>query len=186
MKESNEPRLTLKNVRRHFRTINSHRFLVFKYCCRCGIVWQGLIHDLSKYSPQEFWVGARYFQGDRSPNDAERRVTGASSAWMHHKGRNKHHYEYWTDYKMGEKEPVYTPVPMPNKYIIEMFCDRVAAGEIYHKGHFDKGYPLEYYDRCNTDRLMHPETAKKLRALLALYAEVGEEAFDIVKKNGKA
>ena len=77
----------------HLKTINHHRFLVMKACFRVGLYRQGLLHDLSKYSPAEFLVGVRYFQGNRSPNDAERLDRGYSSARLHHKGRNKHHLE---------------------------------------------------------------------------------------------
>ena len=104
---------------------------------------------------------------------------------MHHKGRNRHHYEYWTDYKTGEPEPRFTPVPMPNRYVIEMFCDRVAACETYYKDRFDKSQPLAYFERCRTEGLMHPETAEKLRSLLRLYAEVGEESFEMIRKGIK-
>ena len=84
----------------HFRTITYHRKLVRQNCFRVGLYRQGLMHDLSKYSPTEFLVGARYFQGDRSPNNAEREAKGYSSSWLHHKGRNKHHFEYWIDYTL--------------------------------------------------------------------------------------
>ena len=186
MSKAASDKIDIKKARRHLRTIMKHRHLVFAHCRRCGLFWQGLVHDLSKYSPSEFLMGVRYYQGDRSPNDAERKATGASTAWMHHKGRNKHHYEYWTDYKLGEQEPTFTPVPMPGRYIIEMFCDRVAACETYHKDDFNTSQPLEYFDRCHTDKLMHPETAEKLRDLLLLYKEKGEEAFDIVRAGRKA
>ena len=43
-------------------------------------------------------MGAKYYQGNRSPNEIERREKGYSAAWLHHKGRNKHHLEYWIDY----------------------------------------------------------------------------------------
>ena len=183
--ESARPPITLKKVRSHFRTITHHRHLVFKHCRRCGLFWQGLFHDLSKYSPAEFLIGARYYQGDKSPNDAERRATGASLAWMHHKGRNKHHYEYWIDYQLGEKTASYTPVPMPNRYIIEMLCDRVAACETYHRDDFYTRRPLEYFESRPAESLMHPETMEKLTALLKLYAEKGDEAFDIIRKKRK-
>ena len=81
----------------HFKTITKHRWLVLKGCFRVGLYAQGLTHDLSKYSPTEFRMGAKYYQGTRSPNAAEREDKGYSEAWMHHKGRNRHHYEYWTD-----------------------------------------------------------------------------------------
>ena len=88
----------------HLKTVQRHRRLVRQYCFRLGLYWQGLTHDLSKFSPVEFWAGVKYFQGDRSPNDAQRRDNGYSASWMHHKGRNRHHFEYWTDYGMdGER-----------------------------------------------------------------------------------
>lgn len=77
----------------HFKTITAHRNLVCRYCLRLGLVWQGLTHDLSKYSPTEFWRGAKYYQGTRSPNDQERKENGLSLAWLHHKGRNRHHFD---------------------------------------------------------------------------------------------
>ena len=83
---------------RHLKTVQRHRRLVRQYCFRLGLYWQGLTHDLSKFSPVEFWAGVKYFQGDRSPNDAQRRDKGYSASWMHHKGRNRHHFEYWIDY----------------------------------------------------------------------------------------
>ena len=91
----------------HFKTITHHRHLVRQYCFRLGLYYQGLTHDLSKYSPSEFWRGVKYYQGYRSPNDAERRENGVSLAWLHHKGRNRHHFEYWIDYCIGSDGRVY-------------------------------------------------------------------------------
>ena len=87
----------------HLRTINHHKLLVMKGCFKVGLYRQGLMHDLSKYTPSEFLVGCKYYQGNRSPNNAEREATGVSSAWLHHKGRNKHHYEYWIDYSLNKE-----------------------------------------------------------------------------------
>ena len=113
----------------HFKTITKHRWLVMLGCFRVGLYRQGLTHDLSKYAPTEFWMGARYYQGNRSPNAAEREDKGYSEAWMHHKGRNRHHYEYWTDLSPVTK--CYAPVPMPRKYLVEMVMDRRAACMTY-------------------------------------------------------
>ena len=74
--------------------------MVMHNCFMRGLYRLGLVHDLSKYSWTEFSVGAKYYQGTRSPNDAERESKGYSSAWLHHKGRNKHHLEYWVDYSV--------------------------------------------------------------------------------------
>ena len=78
----------------HLKTVHHHRALVRKHCFRVGLYWQGLTHDLSKYAPVEWIPGVKYYQGNRSPNEAERAAKGYSSAWLHHKGRNRHHLEY--------------------------------------------------------------------------------------------
>ena len=106
----------------HFKTITRHRLIVMAGCFRIGLYRQGLAHDLSKYSPTEFRAGARYYQGVRSPNAAEREDKGYSEAWMHHKGRNRHHYEYWTDMDMVTR--TYVPVQMPRRYLAEQVMDR--------------------------------------------------------------
>ena len=90
---------------KHFKTITQHRHRVIAHCKKAGIFWQGLRHDLSKYSPTEFIPGAKYYQGDRSPNEKERELFGYSRAWMHHKGRHRHHYEFWTDYNPKTRSP---------------------------------------------------------------------------------
>ena len=142
----------------HFKTITSHKFLVMKYCFKVGLYKQGLMHDLSKYSPTEFMVGAKYYQGTRSPNNAEREATGVSTSWLHHKGRNKHHFEYWTDY--NPKTRRMEAVEMPLKYVKEMFCDRVAAGKIYLDDKYTNDNPIEYFLKGNAKTSMHPNTAK--------------------------
>ena len=103
----------------HFNTITRHKLLVMKYCFRIGLYKQGLLHDLSKYSPTEFLVGCRYYQGTRSPNNAEREDIGVSTSWLHHKGRNKHHFEHWVDYSI-DGEHVIMGAQMPRKYLAEM------------------------------------------------------------------
>lgn len=82
------------NFIKHFCTITKHRHQVIKHCFKVGIGFQGLFHDLSKYSLFEFIPGVKNYQGTRSPNEAEREINGYSAAWLHHKGRNKHHFEY--------------------------------------------------------------------------------------------
>ncbi len=169
------------NLIRHFCTVIRHRHRVISHCRKAGILRQGLIHDLSKFSPPEFVPGVRYFQGNRSPNAREREVYGYSSAWMHHKGRNKHHFEYWTDV-----DPVtnkYAPVRMPVRYAAEMFCDRVAASKIYLGSLYKDSSSLDYYRSGNAASCMHPDTAALLESWLSLLAESGEKAaFAAVRK----
>ena len=136
----------------HLRTINRHRALVRKYCFRLGLYWQGLTHDLSKYAPVEFFAGVKYFQGDHSPNDAQRKEHGYSASWLHHKGRNRHHFEYWTDYSPTGEGIV--GVEMPRKYVAEMFCLRGKDRRL----------------------LIHPATAALLETMLLKLRDEGEDA----------
>lgn len=159
----------------HFKTITYHRLLVMQGCFQVGLYVQGLLHDLSKYSPTEFIVGARYWQGDRSPNNAEREDIGYSSAWLHHKGRNKHHYEYWMDYSTHDIKGGMSPAPMPTRYVVEMFMDRVAACKVYHKDAYTDKDPLIYYQSSTTPPPLHPRTKRQLEFLLHMLADHGEE-----------
>ena len=159
----------------HFRTITRHRHEVIRNCFKAGIPWQGLKHDLSKYSWTEFSEGARYWQGTRSPNDREREVKGYSESWMHHKGRNRHHFEYWTDYSPVDKK--IKPVEMPTRYVVEMFCDRVAASKIYQGDKYTDQSPLTYFLNGKTRRgeMIHPATSDLIEKYLTHLAENGEE-----------
>ncbi len=158
---------------KHFLTITNHRHKVIANCARAGILWQGLRHDLSKYSPTEFIPGAKFFQGDRSPNEKEREIYGSSRAWMHHKGRNRHHYEYWNDYNPKTKQN--ENVEMPTRFLIEMFCDRVAASKIYNGKNYTDAHPYEYFLRVKGKHRMHENTEAMLNKLLEMLRDEGEE-----------
>ena len=159
---------------KHWKTITRHRWVVCRLCFRVGLYWQGLTHDLSKYSPTEFWVGAKYYAGTRSPNAVERERNGYSEAWMHHKGRNRHHYEYWSDLNLKTRR--YEPVPMPPRYLAEMVMDRIAACKIYLGKNYTDSAPLDYLIHAHETGIMHPDTERKLRFILQLLAREGETA----------
>lgn len=192
--EINEKKeLNLKQrLKGHFSTITEHKIEVMKNCFKAGLYRQGIMHDLSKYMPVEFFRGVKYFQGDRSPNDAERMDTGVSLAWLHHKGRNKHHFEYWIDYDvMGEQKGGMTGLEMPLRYVVEMVCDRIAASKIYKKEEYTDRAPLEYFEKGKARYMMHKNTMKLLEKLLTLLAEQGEDRlFEymryLLKKDAKA
>ena len=158
----------------HLSTVTRHRHRVIAHCARAGILWQGLRHDLSKYSPTEFWQGVKFFDGTHSPTEDERRTLGYSLAWMHHKGRNRHHFEYWTD--LSPVTRTYEPVDMPVRYLCEMVADRIAACKTYQGAAYTDASALQYLDRAQESRLVHPNTMKRLRFLLTMLAEQGEPA----------
>ena len=161
----------------HLKTINRHKRMVMEYCFRIGLYRQGLLHDLSKYSPAEFLVGAKYYQGTRSPNNAEREAVGVSTSWLHHKGRNRHHFEYWIDYSL-ETNQVIMGAPMPRKYVAEMAMDRISASRNYMGEAYTDQAPLQYYQRgAESMWFVHPQTKRDLEKILTILAEKGEEAM---------
>lgn len=176
--------MKLINFFKHLHTVDKHRFLVMKHCFRCGYYRRGLLHDLSKYSPTEFLNSVKYYQGYRSPTTAEREGKGYSEAWMHHKGRNRHHYEYWFDYVPSQH--AYLPFPMPRQYLIESFCDRIAASKVYMGKKYDDSKPLEYFLTKDKYANMHQKTRNQLNYLLTYLKDHGEkETFKLIKKNRK-
>ncbi len=157
----------------HFKTITHHRILVMRGCFAVGLYWQGLTHDLSKYSPTEFLVGAKYYQGNRSPNGAEREDKGYSEAWIHHKGRNRHHYEYWNDMNMETR--TYEYLPVPRKYLAEMVMDRIAASKTYQGDAYTDASPLKYLLGSREQHIMHPQTRLELEYILTMLRDEGEK-----------
>ena len=165
---------TIKNIFRHLHTVNKHRWKVFCLCCRVGIPIQGLLHDLSKYSFEEFFESVKYYQGTRSPIKKCKEENGYSRAWLHHKGRNKHHYEYWYDYNA----PLETPM-MPFKYYLEMICDTMAAGQTYQGKNWSKEYQLSYWNNVRDKTKLHPNM---LKLLDRTYLEISKQGLDKVLK----
>ena len=159
----------------HLKTILHHKNLVRKGCFRVGLYRQGIMHDWSKYTPTEFLVGCKYFQGTKSPNNAERIDKGYSSAWLHHKGRNKHHYEYWVDYGIDGRKCL-IGMKMPVRYVVEMFLDRIAASKVYKGSAYQDSDPLDYFQKGGTaDYVMHEDTKRLLTTLLVMLSQKGEE-----------
>lgn len=155
---------------KHLHTINRHRFEVFKLCCKVGIPFRGLVHDLSKYSFEEFFESVKYYtNGTISPLLTSKKENGYSRAWLHHFGRNKHHFEYWYDYDARIETPV-----IPFKYMKEMVCDRIAASKVYYKNNYSNNRALEYFN-SQKDKI---KMDKRLISFL-------EEVFTRLSKEGE-
>lgn len=164
----------------HFSTINKHKYNVTKLCFRCGLYKQGLLHDLSKYSWVEFSAGVRYFQGNRSPIDKEKEVLGYSKGWLHHKGRNKHHWEYWLDNGLNGVHAL----EMPVNYVVEMFCDRVVASKIYQKDAYTDRSALDYYLSGKNHIMIHPKTDELIMHMLTYLNDHGlDNTIEHIRKD---
>ena len=173
-------REVLQNTAGHLLTITEHKYLVMKYCFEVGLYFQGITHDLSKFSPTEFLNSCKYYQGGkRSPNNAEREDKGYSMSWMHHKGRNRHHFEFWNDYSLkpnpdAGNNPIVN-IQMPRRYVAEMLMDRIAASRTYLKKNYTQHEPLKYFLKGKKSNLMHPQTAKELERMLKILDQRGEK-----------
>ena len=164
----------LKKMWLHFKLITKHKWIVFKLCTKVGLPWRGFVHDLSKYSPTEFIESSKYYVGYKSPIQVARQERQYSAAWLHHKGRNKHHEEYWYDFNAPIKAPV-----IPYKYTIEMLCDNLAAGIVYNGKNFKQEYPLEYWKNVKNKELFHPN----MQAFFEdVFTEISEKGIDAVLK----
>lgn len=170
----------IKNFVGHVKTVLTHKWYVFKLCYKAGIPFRGIVHDLSKFSPTEFWESVKYYNGKRSPIYFCKKDNGYSEAWLHHKGRNKHHYEYWFDSKAPDPTPI-----IPYKYTIEMVCDTFAAGMAYQGRNWTKEYQLSYWESSERPgKYLNPKISEFLTRVYCDVAEKGLEAV-INKKNLK-
>ena len=163
--------MKIKNCFLHFKKICIHKYWVGYYCFKLGIPWRGIKHDLSKFSPIEFWESVEYYQGTSSPIDACKKDKGWSKAWQHHKGRNDHHYEYFVDdLDHGGK-----PLLMPFECALEMFCDYLGAGRAYYGKDFTYNKEYEWWlKKIENPILMHPVIQKFITFGLEYCAENNE------------
>lgn len=168
-------RSLLQRFKGHLSTITKHKIYVASGCFKIGLYRQGILHDLSKYSPSEFITGVVNYVGDRSPNAVERELYGMSKAWLHHKGRNKHHFEYWTDFSSKSPTGV-IGCKMPLRYVAEMVCDRRAACMAYNGPKYSSRDPWDYYVRTRDRVIMHPDTRAVLEKALVIMRDQGEDA----------
>ncbi len=157
----------MRNFLKHLHTVNKHRFIVCRLCFRLGLYWQGLTHDLSKYSPTEFWRSLKYYRGDKSPIMGEYMEKGYSEIWLHHKGRNKHHWEYWMVFLKDD----IVRLEMPEKYIREMVCDRIAACMVYEGDKYHNSSALEFLENSREKNFMPQHTYLTLKKYLTIVAE---------------
>ena len=166
---------------KHFKTICIHKYFVFRECVACGILWQGIVHDLSKFGFTEFVSSAKHFQRNRSPIDAEEEL-GYSRAWLHHKGCNKHHWEYWTDFS---EDGNVIANEIPYKYVVEMVCDWVGAGKAYSKDKWTQADPIDYFNSHRVGRYFHPKTEKLLVSFQECIRDKGLKEFHRLARQGR-
>lgn len=165
----NSQRITFRKFFGHLGTVLKHKYWVFRYACKLGIPWRGLTHDLSKFSPVEFWESVRYWDGKSSPIPKCKADKGYSLAWQHHKGRNSHHYEYWVD----NLDQGGVPIKMPWLDMLEMVADYLGAGRTYQGKSFTLQKEYDWWRNqleVGEKTKMHPETKGTLECLFYLFS----------------
>ena len=169
----------LQNIFKHFALITRHKCLVFWYCCKIGIPFRGFMHDWSKYSPTEFIEGVKYYKGNSSPIVECKKKEGYSKAWLHHKGRNKHHPEYWVDAFAENSTPM-----IPYKYVAEMICDKLSASKTYNGKNWTNRSELDYWNKEKQNTIINTKICDMLTEVFTQIAENGIDAT-LTKKNIK-
>lgn len=175
--------MLIKNIFGHLKTILTHKFWVFYYSCKLGIPWRGLVHDLSKFSPIEFWESVKYYQGGkRSPINACKEDKGYSLAWQHHKGRNPHHYEYWID-KVDQGG---VAINMPVQYKLELLADYLAAGKVYMGESFTYQSEFDWFKRkLEKNPKMHSDVRCFVELSMKMLCMDGDKGFALIKDLAK-
>ena len=171
--------MNIVNFFKHTKLVLKHKWVVFKLCCKVGIPWRGFMHDWSKFSPTEFWESVKYYDGHKSPITVCKADKGYSKAWLHHKGRNKHHPEYWIDWSIPDRTVI-----MTYKYAAEMICDKLAAGIVYSGKEWNTDTQINYYMKEREKILVHPQVDK---FMIATFTEVSKNGLEktLTKQNIK-
>ena len=155
----------LKKILKHTVLISRHRWIVFKLSIKAGIPLRGFLHDLSKFSPVEFFESVKYYNGKQSPIPICKEKKGYSMAWLHHKAVNKHHLEYWEDCINGKRTGCFPPY----KYLAELLCDKISAGMTYTGKNWNKSQPLNYWINVEKKKeiSVHPAAVEFVETVFA-------------------
>ncbi len=174
----------------YFRYVLRHKWFVFLallsvWCANpwaIGLLWQGIVHDLSKFRPSEWFPYVDYFYGGPHPeaNHGDMRNwfgdvgTKAwvdarfDAAWNHHQKRNPHHWQYWV---LREDDGETKPLEMPEHYLIEMLADWEGAGRAIT----GKANTPEWYAKNRDKIVLHPATRRIVDYRLAVFESVSVE-----------
>jgi hypothetical protein len=155
---------------KYLKALLRHKWFVFLASIKLGVPFLGIIHDWSKFLPNEFIAYARSFYGPHAYDDRpDSVVTAFDYAWNTHQKRNKHHWQYWiltNDELDGMVRN--TRMKMPERYVREMVADWIGAGRAY--GNPDtRGWYLS-----NDAIRLHPESTLLVHKLLGIKSKMVE------------
>ena len=153
---------------KYLRYVLRHKWYVFLECCKAGIIWRGIVHDLSKFIPHEMIPYARHFYGDNK-NSSDTKLEKAEGyfkdrsdpndpfdfAWLRHQRKysNRHHWQFWV---LKEDNGSIVVLEIPLNIRKEMICDWIGAGRAQGL----KNNTKEWYLRNRANMVLGPETRK--------------------------
>ena len=163
----------------YFKSVLRHKYFVFLAGMKLNAnIWLLLIHDWSKFLPDEFYPYADNFFDKQTKVmediSAYAMFEGApelaphgyfthdrfNTAWLHHQRRNPHHWQYW--YLLQDEGPDIM-IPMPEAFAREMVADWAGAGRTYT----GKWSVQEWYEKNKDKILIHPDTRMLVESLIA-------------------
>lgn len=169
------------NHLRYLWYVLKHKWYVLVASWKYGCLWRGLIHDLSKFYPDEWFPYVEFFEGPklarrkewdsgdcwtyplppgtRCYEDVERDF---NMAWLLHQHRNPHHHQFWVILKDDGR---LVPLEMPEIYVREMVADWTGTGLAIH----GKDETVEWYLKNKDKMKLHPATEALVQRLLGIW-----------------
>lgn len=138
-----------------------HKWYVFQECAKRGLVWRGLVHDLSKFSPFELVSYTHYFNGKYGKGKRAQVDRNFDHAWNNHQKHNKHHWQYWL---LRNDDGKLIILEMPIQYALEMVCDWIGAGKAH--GATDPLEIKKWYKKNKKTIQLHPNTRQFVESFI--------------------
>lgn len=170
---------------KHFRYLKyvlRHKWFVLLKCIDFGIGWRGIVHDISKFSPSEWFPYVDKFYGGPWEKYSDRHGDARNfpgykytqewvderfrTAWLHHQRRNPHHWQYWV---LRNDDGTIVCLEIPRKCALEMVADWWGAGRAI-KTHHDGGEydELQEWYAKNRDKIMlHDNTREFVEEIVS-------------------
>ena len=120
-----------------------------------------LMHDLSKYQPEEYDAYDNYFYGKKTDKVKE----DFDYAWLHHIHNNPHHWQHWV---LVNDDDGTKALEMPVPYVFEMIADWWSFS--WKKGNLYEIF--EWYDSHKKNMILHKNTKKLVEDILAKIKKV--------------
>lgn len=146
-----------------FLFFSKHKWYVMKACFSYKLYWRGIVHDLDKLLPDEWFA---YVKLTDEKGKVLRDSTGYYvptaqedyfvKAWFLHQKRNKHHWQWWI---LPTENKEIKVLSMPTKMILEMMCDWYGASCVNNKNGTGGWSNVKKWWFVNKNRMVfHPDT----------------------------